>query len=314
MLIRTSPPVEGHMSENEVTPLSRRQIMTLGAATFLGGASLAESVNAKSVTGTLIYAKPTAAFTNSESLTPLNMIKNYTNFYEFGTDKTDPAKYAEALTTRPWAVAVGGLCDKPKTYDIETLMKNALQERIYRLRCVEGWSMNIPWVGFPLSVLIKAASPTAKAKYVAFESINRPGEMRGQRSKVLQWPYREGLRLDEALNPVAFLAVGLYGNLLPNSEGAPIRLLVPWKYGFKSIKSIAKITFTEKQPPTAWNTYAPSEYGFYSNVNPTVDHPRWSQARERRINEFSKKPTLMFNGYGPQVAAMYRHMDLKVFF
>lgn len=288
--------------------------MTLGGATFLSGAALSQALEAKTVTGALNYTKASADFTNKEALTPLNMIKNYTNFYEFGTDKSDPAKYGEALTTRPWTVAVEGLCDKPRLIDIETLLKNALSERIYRLRCVEGWSMNIPWVGFPLSVLIKAASPTTKAKYVAFESINRPGELRGQRSKVLQWPYKEGLRLDEALNPLAFLAVGLYGNLLPNSEGAPIRLLVPWKYGFKSIKSIAKIRFTERQPPTAWNSYAPSEYGFYSNVNPNVDHPRWSQARERRINELSKRPTLMFNGYGPMVASMYRHMDLKTFF
>jgi sulfoxide reductase catalytic subunit YedY len=221
-------------------------------------------------------------------------------------------RYAGALTTRPWTVKVDGLVAKPAEYDIDGLIRmNQLEERVYRLRCVEAWSMVVPWVGFPLAEVIKRVEPTAKAKFVAFQTLLRPAEMRGQRSRVLEWPYTEGLRLDEAMHPLTLLSVGLYGKTLMNQNGAPIRLVVPWKYGFKSIKSVVRMTFTDRQPPTAWNISAPSEYGFYSNVNPEVDHPRWSQARERRIGEFFKRPTLMFNGYAQEVASLYKGMDLR---
>jgi methionine sulfoxide reductase catalytic subunit len=222
---------------------------------------------------------------------------------------------AGPLKTRPWAVAVEGEIKRPKVFGIEELLKLApLEERIYRLRCVEGWSMVIPWVGYPINALIKQVEPTGKAKYVEFITLHDPEQMPGQRSSVLQWPYVEGLRLDEAMHPLAILCVGLYGEVLPNQNGAPIRIVVPWKYGFKSGKSLVKIRFVEKEPVTAWNRAAPQEYGFYSNVNPDVDHPRWSQARERRIGEFTKRKTLMFNGYGDQVGQLYAGMDLKKFF
>ena len=247
-----------------------------------------------------------------EAQTPYKDVTTYNNFYEFGTDKDSPAKTAHTLVTRPWTVAVEGAVKRPKTYDIEELLKLApLEERIYRMRCVEGWSMVIPWVGFPLAELIKRVEPTGDAKYIEFTTLKDPKQMPGQRSRVLDWPYVEGLRLDEALHPLAILAVGLYGEVLPNQNGAPIRLVVPWKYGFKSIKSIVRLRFVEKQPVSAWTRAAPSEYGFYSNVNPDVDHPRWSQARERRIGEFSKRKTLAFNGYAEQVAQLYAGMDLK---
>ncbi|WAC48594.1 protein-methionine-sulfoxide reductase catalytic subunit MsrP [Asticcacaulis sp. SL142] len=322
MFIKRIRPGNGDISENDVTPKDvydqRRQIMKLGlgfgVTAAVAGCDMMDGTDAEAaqVKGKLAY-RP-GPFSTAEKKTEYDAVTGYNNFYEFGTDKLDPAKYAASLNTRPWTVKVGGLCGKPQTIAIETLLKNALEERIYRLRCVEGWSMVIPWVGFPLANLIKLAEPTSKAKYVAFQTANKPKEMRGLRSNVLDWPYVEGLRMDEALNPLAFLAVGLYGDLLPNQNGAPIRLVVPWKYGFKSIKSITDITFTERQPPTSWQRYGANEYGFYSNVNPNVDHPRWSQATERRIGEFRRRDTLMFNGYGDQVAGMYRNMDLKKFF
>jgi len=254
-------------------------------------------------------------FNTTEKQTPYKDVTTYNNYYEFSTDKSGPSELAGHFQPRPWTVAIEGQVKKPKTIDIDTLLKlSPLEERIYRHRCVEGWSMVIPWVGFPLSSLINAAEPTSKAKYVAFETVYRPKEMPGQSRAVLEWPYVEGLRMDEAMNPLAILAVGLYGETLPNQNGAPIRLVVPWKYGFKSIKSIVKVRFVESQPPATWNLVAPNEYGFYSNVNPHVDHPRWSQAKERRIGEFLKRDTLMFNGYGDQVAGMYTGMDLRRYF
>jgi sulfoxide reductase catalytic subunit YedY len=259
----------------------------------------------------------------ADKLTPYKDVTSYNNFYEFGTDKGDPARHAHNLRTRPWSVVVEGACRKPAAYQLEDFVKpRALEERIYRLRCVEAWSMVIPWVGFPLADVIKRAEPTAQAKYVEFHTLHDPAQMPGQRPGLLggglDWPYVEGLRLDEAMHPLTLLAVGLYGEVLPNQNGAPLRLVVPWKYGFKSIKSIVRIRFVEQQPVTTWAKTAPREYGFYSNVNPTVDHPRWSQARERRIGEdglFSaKRETLMFNGYADQVASLYSSMDLRKFY
>ncbi|MDE2453430.1 MAG: protein-methionine-sulfoxide reductase catalytic subunit MsrP, partial [Burkholderiales bacterium] len=261
------------------------------------------------VAGALTMDKPT----------PYADVTSYNNYYEFGTDKSDPAEYAGSLKPRPWSVAVEGEVRKPAVFDLEALMKLApLEERIYRLRCVEGWSMVIPWIGFSFSELIKRVEPTANAKYVQFVTLADPKQMPGLRSGVLDWPYTEGLRLDEAMHPLALLGFGLYGEVLPNQNGAPVRMVVPWKYGFKSAKSLVKIRFVEKQPPTAWDQAAPSEYGFYSNVNPHVDHPRWSQATERRIGDgglFAKRrPTLMFNGYEPQVGQLYAGMDLRKYF
>jgi sulfoxide reductase catalytic subunit YedY len=250
-------------------------------------------------------------FTTDEKQTPSKDVTSYNNFYEFGTDKSDPGHNAHTLRTRPWTVACAGEIKKPQLFDIDTLLKLfPLEERVYRLRCVEGWSMVIPWVGFPLGPLIKRLEPTTRAKYVAFTTLLAPEQMPGQKTSVLDWPYVEGLRMDEALHPLTILAVGLYGKTLPNQDGAPIRLVVPWKYGFKSIKSIVKVQFVEKEPPTSWNRYAPREYGFYSNVNPAVDHPRWSQSKERRIGEFLRRPTLPFNGYAKEVAGLYTGMDL----
>ena len=251
-----------------------------------------------------------------EKLTPYIDATSYNNFYEFGTDKGDPAQNAHTLKTRPWTVAVEGEVKKPKVYDLDELLKLApMEERVYRLRCVEGWSMVIPWVGYSLAELIKRVEPTGNAKFVEFVTLADPKTMPYVGSRVLEWPYVEGLRLDEAMHPLTLLAFGMYGEVLPNQNGAPVRAVVPWKYGFKSGKSIVKIRFTDKQPPTSWETAAASEYGFYSNVNPAVDHPRWSQATERRIGEdgvFSKKrPTLMFNGYEPQVGQLYAGMDLR---
>ena len=240
----------------------------------------------------------------------------YNNFYEFGTDKADPANKSQAFKPRPWTVAIAGEAEVTGNFDLDDLLAGvALEERVYRLRCVEAWSMVIPWVGFPLSTLLNRFKPTSRAKYVAFTTIERPAEMPGQRWNVLDWPYREGLRIDEAMNPLTLMAVGMYGRWLPNQNGAPLRLVVPWKYGFKSIKSIVRIEFRERMPYTSWSNMAPDEYGFFANVNPAVDHPRWSQASERRIAEgasvFSARiPTLPFNGYGDQVASLYRDLDL----
>ncbi len=252
-----------------------------------------------------------SSFSTEEELTDYDDATRYNNFYEFGTDKSDPKRYAGSLRTRPWSVAIEGEVAKPGVVAFEDLVKpHALEERIYRLRCVEAWSMVIPWVGIPLGAVLSAFEPTSRAKYVSFATLHDPEQMPGQKRRVLDWPYVEGLRIDEAMNPLAILAVGMYGRELPNQNGAPLRLVVPWKYGFKSIKSIVKIRLTEKEPPTSWNVSAPQEYGFYANVNPAVDHPRWSQKRERRIGEFRKRKTLPFNGYGEQVASLYAGMDL----
>jgi len=250
-----------------------------------------------------------------EKQTSLEDITNYNNFYEFSTDKRSVADKAAGFVTRPWTVSVEGLVNKPKVYDLDELIKLAPQEeRVYRFRCVEGWSMVIPWVGFSLSKLLALVEPTSQARYVAFETLYDPRRMPNQRSGVLDWPYVEGLRMDEAMHPLTILASGLYGEALPPQDGAPVRLVVPWKYGFKSIKSIVKIKLVESEPPTTWNLQAPDEYGFYSNVNPTVSHPRWSQATEQRIGEFGRRQTLMFNGYAEQVAGLYAGMDLKRYF
>ena len=255
----------------------------------------------------------------SQALTPYRDVSTYNNFYEFGTRKEDPARHAHRMPTRPWTVQVDGLVHKPQTFDIDSLMRLApMEERIYRMRCVEGWSMVIPWLGYSLSALVSAVQPMGSAKYVEFDTLADPDVMPGLRSRVLQWPYREGLRLDEALHPLTLLSFGLYGEVLPHANGAPVRLVVPWKYGFKSAKSIVRIRFVEQQPRTAWNVSAPQEYGFYSNVNPQVAHPRWSQATERPIGQGGlttrRQPTLMFNGYAEQVAHLYAGMDLKRFY
>ena len=252
------------------------------------------------------------AFKVDEPPTPYKDATSYNNYYEFSTSKSGAAREAVNFTTRPWTITVGGLVNKPKSFDLDDLLKFEQQERTYRFRCVEGWSMVIPWIGFSLKTLLDAVEPNGAAKYVAFETVLRPAEMPNQRvSYVLDFPYVEGLRLDEANHPLTILATGMYGKVLPNQNGAPVRLVVPWKYGFKSIKSIVKITLTDREPPTSWNLQAPDEYGFYSNVNPTVPHPRWSQATEQRIGEFARHKTLMFNGYAEQVGSLYAGMDLK---
>jgi sulfoxide reductase catalytic subunit YedY len=254
-------------------------------------------------------------FSTDEKINTFDVVTHYNNFYEFGVDKDQPAKNAQKFVTSPWAVAVSGEVAKPRNFSMDEILKLApLEERIYRHRCVEGWSMVIPWDGFALSSFLKEVEPQSKAKYVKFTTKYDPSQMPGQHYGVLDWPYVEGLRLDEAMNPLAILAVGLYGDELPKQDGAPIRLVVPWKYGYKSIKSIVKISLVDKQPTTTWNAAASNEYGFYSNVNPNVDHPRWSQKKERRIGEFFKRDTLMFNGYGDQVASLYNGMDLKKYF
>ena len=304
------------IAPSEITPRSiylRRREFIAGAAALAIGAGLG---------GRLAGAAPMpgakSPLSTDEPVTSLKDITSYNNFYEFGTDKSDPAEYAHTLKTAPWTVKVDGLVGKPGDYQLEDILKGVtLEERIYRMRCVEGWSMVIPWVGFPLAELLKRVEPQGSAKYVAFETLVRPEEMPGQKGlfQSLDWPYVEGLRLDEAMHPLTILATGLYGETLPNQNGAPIRLVVPWKYGFKGIKSIVRISLTEKQPPSTWNIQNPREYGFYSNVNPEVDHPRWSQATERRIGEggllAKRRPTLMFNGYSDQVASLYAGMDLK---
>jgi sulfoxide reductase catalytic subunit YedY len=250
-----------------------------------------------------------------ESLTPYVDVTGYNNFYEFGTGKEDPARNAHTLVTRPWTVEVGGEVARPAVYDLDDLLApHTAEDRIYRLRCVEAWSMVIPWTGIVLADLVRRLEPTSKARFVEFTTLKDPDQMPGQRRRVLDWPYVEGLRLDEAMNPLTLLATGVYGEDLPNQNGAPLRLVVPWKYGFKSIKSIVKIRFVEKMPATSWAVSAPREYGFYANVNPEVDHPRWSQARERRLGEFRRRPTLAFNGYGEQVADLYAGLDLRRWF
>lgn len=295
---------------------TRREFMrtllgTAAATSFPAGLLTPDAAQA----GTKFPGVHKTPFTTSEELTPYEDVTRYNNFYEFGTEKEDPARLAKNFRSKPWTITVEGEVNKPAVYQLEDFIKpHALEERIYRLRCVEAWSMVIPWVGIPLGEMIKRFEPTSRAKYVEFTTLHDPAQMPGQRRAVLRWPYVEGLRIDEASHPLTILAVGLYGETLPNQNGAPLRLVVPWKYGFKSIKSIVKICFLEKPPITAWMAANPSEYGFYANVNPEVDHRRWSQARERRIGEFFKRNTLMFNGYAEQVAHLYGGMDLRKYF
>ena len=318
MLIKKPDDVDS----SEITPkslyLKRRDFIkgaSLITAAIASGVGLAELSSTSARAAATLSGARKSSLSTDEPPNSYKDITNYNNFYELGSDKSDPARNAKYLTTRPWTVAVEGEVKKPRVYDVDELMKiSPLEDRIYRLRCVEAWSMVIPWVGFPLSALIKQLDPGSSAKYVEFRTLYDPKRMPGQNRGVLEWPYVEGLRMDEAMHPLTILAVGLYGEVLPAQNGAPIRLVVPWKYGFKSIKSIVKIRFVEKQPSTTWSKMAPEEYGFYSNVNPEVDHPRWSQARERRIGEFFKRETLMFNGYANQVAQLYQGMDLKKYY
>ncbi len=305
---------------SEITPksvyLNRRTFLT-GAVT--AGAAVATGVGFRMVSpGTVAHAGnkidgiKKSGFSTTETVTPFKDVSNYNNYYEFSTDKYQPAGLAKNFRTRPWKVTIDGLVQKKQVLDVDAITKMAApEERIYRHRCVEGWSIVVPWVGFSLSELIKRADPLGKAKFVEFTTLQDPGQMPGQRESVLQWPYVEGLRLDEAMNPLALLCFGMFGEDLPNQDGAPLRIVVPWKYGFKSAKAIVRVRFTDKQPTNTWQLSAPNEYGFYSNVNPNVDHPRWSQKTERRLGEFLKRPTLMFNGYGDQVSSLYSGMDLK---
>jgi methionine sulfoxide reductase catalytic subunit len=309
MLIRRPPEIRATEITDRGLYLSRRR--------FLAAAAGVTATAAVLPTALVACAENSAPLVEDgeDELTPYRDITRYNNFYEFGTGKEDPARNAHTLRTRPWAVAVAGHVRRPGSYEIDTLLRRfPQQERVYRLRCVEAWSMVIPWLGFPLGELIRQVEPTSRARYVAFTTLHDPEQMPGQRRPILEWPYVEGLRLDEAMHPLTLLATGLYGEPLPNQNGAPLRLVVPWKYGFKSIKSIVRIDFVDREPPTSWNRSAPHEYGFYANVNPTVDHPRWSQARERRIGEWRRRPTLMFNGYADQVAHLYSGMDLRRFY
>ena len=299
------------VAPSEITPpavyAERRRWLALGAAS-LAGTILSPEL--------LAVAKPPFAaaaksrYSTDEKPNPQGEVTSYNNFYEFGTDKSDPVQYAGGLKTEGWKVRIEGEVERPLTVDVEQLMRmSPPEERIYRLRCVEAWSMVIPWVGLPLAPILKQVKPTSRAKFVEFTTLHDPKQMPGQRLRVLEWPYVEGLRMDEAMNPLTILGVGLYGEVLPRQNGAPLRLVVPWKYGFKSIKSIVRIRLTEAMPHTSWGRAAPAEYGFYANVNPAVDHPRWSQAKERRLGEFRKRETLPFNGYAEEVAALYRGMD-----
>jgi sulfoxide reductase catalytic subunit YedY len=307
---------------SEITPKS----LYLNRRKFLVAAGLAGAA-AAGAKGILSIASPEQAyaqekipnlqksqFSTAEKITPEQTVANYNNYYEFSTEKDEPAKLATKFRTRPWKVKIEGDVSKKQEWDIDSILKFApAEERIYRHRCVEGWSIVVPWIGFSLSELIKRADPLGKAKFVEFTTILDPSQMPGQTRNVLDWPYVEGLRMDEAMHPLTLLCFGMYGTTLPNQDGAPLRLIVPWKYGFKSAKAIVRIKFTDKQPMNTWNRSAPNEYGFYSNVNPNVDHPRWSQKTERRLGEFFKRPTLMFNGYD-QVASLYSGMDLKKYF
>jgi len=299
----------GGIRESDITDpglyRERRRFLALGAA------AAAAAIFPAQAGAIADYRK--GAVTLDEKPTPFEAVTTYNNFYEFGTDKADPAKTAPGrLVTRPWTVVVDGECARPATLGFDDLIKpHALEERVYRLRCVEAWSMVIPWVGVPLAAVLKRFEPSSKAKFVAFTTLDDPKQMPGQRLPVLDWPYREGLRIDEAMHPLTLLAVGLYGQELLPQNGAPLRLVVPWKYGFKSIKSIVRISFVERQPSTTWAESSPGEYGFYSNVNPDVDHPRWSQSSERRIGDILRRKTLPFNGYADEVASLYQGMDLK---
>jgi methionine sulfoxide reductase catalytic subunit len=319
MLLKRTSDIKSTEITDRTLYLERRRFLQTAAAGALSvaAASLIPGASKPGLaqTGEKLEGVQKSALSTDETLTPYKDITNYNNFYEFDTNKYSPAEVAKNFRTKPWSVAVEGEIDKPAIYQLEDLIKpHALEERIYRLRCVEGWSMVIPWVGFPLGDVIKRFEPTSKAKFVEFTTLLDPVQMPGQRRSVLKWPYVEGLRLDEAMHPLTILAVGLYGEVLPNQNGAPLRLVVPWKYGFKSIKSIVRIRFVEQQPTSSWELAAPHEYGFYSNVNPDVPHPRWSQARERRIGEFSKRKTIIFNGYADQVAHLYAGMDLKKYY
>ncbi|MFC7407821.1 MULTISPECIES: protein-methionine-sulfoxide reductase catalytic subunit MsrP [Hydrogenophaga] len=332
MLIRSQDNGFNHPIASEITPpdayLRRRewlQQVAMGAGALGMGAWATRDARAQMARPGKLAPLPgvksaVAGASTVEAVTAYDDATLYNNFYEFGTDKSDPAAYSKQFKPRPWTVQVEGLVKNPRTYGIEDLLKlSAMEERIYRLRCVEGWSMVIPWVGYSVAELIKKVEPLGSAKYVEFVTLADKAQMPGLRSGVLDWPYVEGLRLDEAMHPLTLLAFGMYGEVLPNQNGAPLRLVVPWKYGFKSGKSLVKIRFTDKEPRTAWNVSAPQEYGFYSNVNPDVAHPRWSQASERRIGEgqglFAKRrKTLMFNGYEPQVGQLYAGMDLRKFF
>jgi len=314
MLIKRRPDI----ASSEITAhglyLSRRAFIAGAAAVALGPSRAAAT---QTPSAEPLAAKPSPTFRVDDPPTKFESATTYNNFYEFGVDKADPSIYAASLRPRPWTVRVEGLGVRPKTYDVDELLRLfPLEERVYRLRCVEGWSMVIPWIGFPLASLIKRVEPAGKARFVEFTTLNDPEQFPGQKKNLLgfsslEWPYAEGLRLDEALHPLTLLTFGMYGRVLPNQNGAPVRVVVPWKYGFKSAKSIVRIRFVSERPRTTWEKAAPNEYGFYSNVNPTVDHPRWSQATERRIGDFRRRPTLMFNGYADQVASLYAGMDLR---
>lgn len=311
MLIRRPPDVPSSEITKEDLYWNRREWIAAATAAGFAGALVPSALNALGHQGPVATGKP-YGLQSDDKPTPWEDVTHYNNFYEFGTGKEDPAEYSKGFKTKPWTVKVDGLVKKPADYQLEDFLKpHTIEDRIYRHRCVERWSMVIPWRGFPLAEMLKRAEPTSQAKYVEFTTLFDPRRMPGQTMRVLDWPYVEGLRLDEAMHPLAFLVTGLYGRELPNQNGAPLRLHVPWKYGFKSIKSIVRIKLVDKEPKNTWNLSAPNEYGFYSNVNPEVDHPRWSQATENRIGEFSRRKTLMFNGYADQVASMYAGMDLR---
>jgi len=322
MLIRRPSDIKPSEITSHSVYQARREFMRDVAGLALAGIAPVAWASTEKTTNALssqrFDAMKKSAFSTGETQTPYKKATTYNNFYEFGTGKGDPARHAGSLKTSPWSVEIAGEVEKPGVYNLEDILKpHPFEERIYRLRCVEAWSMVIPWVGFPLGDLLKRFNPTSKAKYVAFETLHDPQQMPGQKSSFsLDWPYVEGLRMDEAMHPLSIMAVGLYGEVMPNQNGAPIRLVVPWKYGFKSIKSIVKITLQEAQPPTSWNIAAPNEYGFYSNVNPNVSHPRWSQAKERRLgggffDNLRKIETQPFNGYAEHVASLYSGMDLR---
>jgi methionine sulfoxide reductase catalytic subunit len=313
MLIQRASDIASSEITSETLYHNRREFIKTASSilglTAVGGASILEGAVAPQAKG---------KYDTTEKATPYEDVTTYNNYYEFGTDKSDPARRSKSFRPKPWTVKVEGFCKKPATYNLDDLIKGIpTEDRIYRMRCVEAWSMVIPWAGFPLKALIDRLEPLPSAKYVEFKTLVDPSQFPEQgRSlfKVLDWPYIEGLRMDEATNPLAFIATGLYGKPLPNQNGAPLRLVTPWKYGFKGIKAIVNIRFTDKQPVNTWQVQAPQEYGFFANVNPNVDHPRWSQARERRIGEFFKRPTLMFNGYADQVAELYSGMDLRRYY
>jgi|ERR1700674_131126 len=319
MLVRKAPV----LTYRDITPksvyLDRRKFlrgMGLAGLAVAGGSSLfnivSPSITAQATNKLTGLVK--SPYDTDEKQTPYNDVTHYNNFYEFGTDKSDPAKNSQNFRTSPWTVSVEGEVSKPRKFTMDEILKLApLEERIYRHRCVERWSIVVPWIGFSFNVLAKLVEPTSKARYVAFETFYDPRQMPQAKYGGIDFPYVEGLRLDEAMHPLALLCLGMYGETLPNQDGAPVRMVIPWKYGYKSIKSLVKIRFQEKEPPTTWSRYSSQEYGFYSNVNPKVDHPRWSQAKERRLGDIFMRNTLMFNGYGDQVAAMYSGMDLKKF-